>query len=303
MFSTKAGATKLLIGVVVGLIVFKVVIGLLTHSISIVAQAADSLLDLFAGIITFSAIRFAAKPADAEHQYGHGKAEDIAGVGQAILIFIAGGLIIYSAIDRIVTKNYIVEQPEAGIAVMAVSVVVSIFLSRHLLKVSRHMGSIALEANARNIATDVYSTSAVLVGLAILRFTELNIIDPILAIGVAIYILKVALDTIRKPISGLLDEKLPPSQEAVIEDSLKKHSREVSWYHALRSRRAGSQSYIDLHLVMASHISLEQAHQICDQVEGEIQSVLHETSVIIHAEPCNNECEECAAICSKRRTT
>jgi len=303
MFSTKAGATKLLIGVVVGLIVFKVVVGLLTHSISIVAQAADSLLDLFAGIITFSAIRFAAKPADAEHQYGHGKAEDIAAVGQAILIFIAGGLIIYSAIDRIVTKNYVVEQPEAGIAVMAVSVVVSIFLSRHLLRVSRRTGSIALEANARNIATDVYSTSAVLAGLAILRFTGQNIIDPILAIAVAVYILKVAVDTIRKPISGLLDEKLPPSQEAVIEESLRKHSGEVSGYHALRTRRSGSQSYIDLHLVIAGDISLDQAHQICDQVEIEIQSALREASVTIHAEPCDNECEQCAATCSKRRTT
>ena len=303
MFSTKAGATKLLIGVVVGLIVFKVVVGLLTHSISIVAQAADSLLDLFAGIITFSAIRFAAKPADAEHQYGHGKAEDIAAVGQAILIFIAGGLIIYSAIDRIVTKNYVVEQPEAGIAVMAVSVVVSIFLSRHLLRVSRRTGSIALEANARNIATDVYSTSAVLAGLAILRFTGQNIIDPILAIAVAVYILKVAVDTIRKPISGLLDEKLPPSQEAVIEESLRKHSGEVSGYHALRTRRSGSQSYIDLHLVIAGDISLDQAHQICDQVEIEIQSALREASVTIHAEPRDNECEQCAATCSKRRTT
>jgi cation diffusion facilitator family transporter len=301
MFSTKAGATKLLIGVVVGLIVFKVVVGLLTNSISIVAQAADSLLDLFAGIITLSAIRFAAKPADAEHQYGHGKAEDIAAVGQAILIFVAGGLIIYSAIDRIVTKNYVVEQPEAGIAVMAVSVVVSIFLSRHLLRVSRRTGSIALEANARNIATDVYSTSAVLAGLAILRFTGLNIIDPILAIAVAVYILKVAVDTIRKPISGLLDEKLPPSQEAVIEESLRRHSREVSGYHALRTRRSGSQSYIDLHLVIAGDISLDQAHQICDQVETEIQSALREASVTIHAEPCDNECEQCDATCSKRR--
>jgi len=303
MFSTKAGATKLLIGVVVGLIVFKVVVGLLTHSISIVAQAADSLLDLFAGIITFSAIRFAAKPADAEHQYGHGKAEDIAGVGQAILIFIAGGLIIYSAIDRIITKHYIVEQPEAGIAVMAVSIVASIFLSRHLSKVARRTASIALEANARNIAADVYSTSAVLVGLAILRFSGLDIIDPILAIAVAVYILKVAVDTIRKPISGLLDEKLPPSQETVIEDCLGKHSREVSGYHALRTRRAGSQSYIDLHLVMASDISLEQAHQICDRIEVEIKSALSEASIIIHAEPCNNECEQCLAICSKRRTS
>jgi cation diffusion facilitator family transporter len=304
MFSTKAGATKLLIGVVVGLIIFKVVVGWLTGSISILAQATDSLLDLFAGIITFSAIRIAAKPADAEHPYGHGKAEDIAGIVQGILIFIAGGLIIYSAIDRIIKgSSFEIELAEAGIAVMAVSIVVSIFLSRHLLRVSRRTGSVALEANARNIATDVYSASAVLMGLAIVRFTGLNIIDSVIAIGVAIYILKIALDTIRKPVAGLLDEKLPPAQQAVIEDSLRKYSCEVSGYHALRTRRAGSQSHIDLHLVMAGDISLEQAHQICDQIEGEIQNVLHEASVIIHAEPCDNECEQCSAICSKRRTS
>jgi cation diffusion facilitator family transporter len=301
MFSTKAGATKLLIGVVVGLIIFKVVVSWLTGSISILAQATDSLLDLFAGIITFSAIRIAAKPPDAEHPYGHGKIEDIAGVAQGILIFIAGGLLIYSAIVRVIEGSSI-ELAEAGMAVMAVSIVVSIFLSRHLLSVSRTTGSVALEANARNIAIDVYSASAVLVGLAIVRFTGLNIIDPILAIGVAIYILKVALDTIRKPISGLLDETLPPSQQAVIEDCLRKHSREVSGFHTLRTRRAGSQSYIDLHLVMAGDISLEQAHQICDRIEGEIQSVFREASITIHAEPCDNECEQCSAICSKRRT-
>jgi cation diffusion facilitator family transporter len=303
MFSTKAGATKLLIGVVVGLIIFKVVVGWLTGSISILAQATDSLLDLFAAIITFSAVRTAAKPADADHPYGHGKAEDIAGVGQGILIFIAGGLIIYSAIGRII-KGSSIELAEAGIAVMAVSIVVSIFLSRHLSRVARTTGSVALEANACNIATDVYSASAVLVGLAIVRFTgpRLNIIDPILAIGVAIYIVKVAIDTIRKPVSGLLDEKLPPSQQSVIEAILKEHSREVSGFHALRTRRAGSQSHIDLHLVIAGDISLEQAHQICDQIEVEIQNTLHEASVIIHAEPCDNECEQCSAICSKRRT-
>ena len=300
MFSTKAGATKLLIGAVVGLIVFKVAVSWLTGSISILAQAADSLLDLFAGIITFSAIRIAAKPADAEHPYGHGKVEDIAGVVQGVLIFIAGGLIIYSAVRRIIEGSTI-ELAEAGIAVMAVSIVVSIFLARHLLSVSRTTGSVALEANARNIATDVYSASAVLVGLAIVRFTGLNILDPVIAIGVATYILKVALDIMRKPISGLIDEKLPPSQQAVIEDCLRKYSREVSGFHALRTRRAGSQSYIDLHLVMARDISLEQVHKICDRIEVEIQSALHEASVTIHAEPCNNECEQCSAICSKRR--
>jgi len=300
MFSTKAGATKLLIVAVVGLIVFKVVVSWRTGSISILAQAADSLLDLFAGIITFSAIRIAAKPADAEHPYGHGKVEDIAGAVQGVLIFIAGGLIIYSAVRRIIEGSSI-ELAEAGIAVMAVSIVVSIFLARHLLSVSRTTGSVVLEANARNIASDVYSAAAVLVGLAIVRFTGLNVLDSVIAIGVATYILKVALDTIRKPISGLLDKKLPPSQQALIEDCLKKHSREVFGFHTLRTRRAGSQSYIDLHLVMARDISLEQAHQICDRIELEIESTLHEASVTIHAEPCDNECEECSAICSKRR--
>jgi cation diffusion facilitator family transporter len=302
MFSTKAGATRLLIGVVVGLIILKVVVGWLTGSISILAQAADSLLDLFAGIITFSAIRIAARPADAEHPYGHGKVEDVAGAVQGILIFIAGGLIIYSSIGRII-KGSSIELVEAGVAVMVVSIVASIFLSRHLSSVSRTTGSVALEANARNIATDVYSASAVLVGLAVVRFTNLNIIDSMIAIGVAVYILKIALDTIRKPISGLLDEKLPPSEQAVIEDCLGKRSHEVFGFHALRTRRAGSQSYIDLHLVMAKDISVEQAHQICDQIEVEIQSALHEASVTIHVEPCKDECEQCSAICSRRRTS
>jgi len=301
MFSTKTGATKLLIGVVVSLIIFKVLVGWQTGSISILAQAADSLLDLFAGIITFSAIRIAAKPADAEHPYGHGKVEDVAGIVQGILIFIAGGVIIYSAIGRII-KGSSIELTEAGIAMMAVSIVVSIFLSRHLLSVSRISSSVALEANAHNIATDVYSASAVLAGLAIVQLTGLNIIDPVIAIGVAIYILKVAFNTIRKPISGLLDETLPTSQQAVIEDSLRKHSHEVSGFHTLRTRRSGSQSFIDLHLVMAREISLEQAHQICDRIESEIQSTLHEASVTIHAEPCDGECEQCSAICSRRRT-
>jgi cation diffusion facilitator family transporter len=170
------------------------------------------------------------------------------------------------------------------------------------MNVSRATGSVALEANARNIATDVYSASAVLVGLAIVRITGLNIIDSVIAIGVAIYILKVAIDTIRKPVSGLLDGTLPSSQQAVIEDCLRRHSHEVSGFHALRTRRAGNRSYIDLHLVMARDISLEQAHQICDRIEVEIQSQLSEASVTIHAEPCDNACEQCAAICSKRRT-
>lgn len=301
MFSTRTGAAKLLLGVVIGLILLKIAVSWLTGSISVLAQAADSLLDLFAGIITFSAIRIATKPADEEHPYGHGKAEDIAGMAQGILIFIAGGLIVYSSIRRII-EGVSIELTEVGIGAMLISIVANVLLSRHLLKVSQATGSVVLEANARNIAADVYSALAVLVGLVLVRFTRLNIIDSIVAIGVAIYILKVAYDTTRKPLSALVDMKLPPSQEAFINASLMKHSHEVVGFHALRTRRAGSQCYVDLHLVMAKDIELEHAHRICDEIEAEIQRGLPGASVTIHIEPCNDECHQCSIACSKRRT-
>ena len=299
MFSTKAGAAKLLISVVIGLILLKIIVGWLTGSISVLAQAADSILDLFAGIVTFTAIRAAAKPPDEEHPYGHGKVEDIAGVVQGILIFIAGGLIIYSSIRRIIVGTSI-ELAEAGIGVMLVSIIISIFLSRHLLKVSRATGSVALEANAHNIAADVYSALAVLVGLVILRLTGLIVIDAIIAIGVAIYILRIAYHTIRKPLSGLADTKLSHSQETIVKACLMKHSRQVVSYHAFRTRRAGSQHFVDLHLVMPKDIDLKLAHDVCDQIEVEIQTKLPESNVTIHVEPCNKECEQCSVVCSRR---
>jgi cation diffusion facilitator family transporter len=300
VFSTKTGAAKLLIAVVVGLIVLKVLVSWLTGSISILAQTADSLLDLIAGIITFSAIRIATKPPDEEHPYGHGKIEDIAAVIQGILIFVVGGLIIYTSIGRIIRGTQI-ELAEAGAAMMLISIVTSILLSHHLMKVSRATGSIALEANARNIAADVYSALAVLIGLVVVRITGFATVDSIIAIGVAIYILKIGYDTIRKPISGLIDTKLPRSQESLIKTCLMDHNHEVVGFHALRTRRAGSQHYIDLHLVMAKDMQLEQAHEVCDQIETEIQSRLPESSVNIHIEPCNDECQRCFVICSIRK--
>ncbi len=299
MFSTKQGATRLLIVVVIGLIGLKVAVSWLTGSISVLAQAADSFLDLFAAIITFSAISIAAKPADAEHPYGHGKVEDIAAAVQGVLIFAAGGLIIYFSIRRIIDGTSI-ELAETGIAVMLVSIVASIFLSRHLHKVSKATSSVVLEANARNIAADVYSALAVLVGLVAVRLTGLNIIDPIIAIAVALYIFKIALRTVHKPLAGLVDTKLPASQEAAIRDALAKYSQQVAGYHALRTRRAGSQRYIDLHLVMAKDISLDQVHRMCDQIEADIQASLPEANVTIHAEPCYEECEQCSVICPDR---
>ena len=300
MLSTKTGAARLLIGAVIGLVLLKIAVGWLTGSVSVLAQAADSALDLFGAAVTYSAVRVASRPADGEHPYGHGKVEDIAGVVQGILIFAGGVLIVYASIHRIVV-GATVELAEAGIGAMLVSIVASILLSRHLLEVSRATGSVALEANARNIAADVYSALAVLVGLAIVRFTGLGIVDSVIAIGVAGYVLVVAHRTVRSSLSGLIDTRLPPSQERLVEDALAKHRQQVVSYHALRTRRAGSQHHIDLHLVMPKDMGLQEAHEVCDRIEAEIQAGLPQSSVTIHVEPCSDECDRCSVACSMRQ--
>ncbi|KKK64582.1 hypothetical protein LCGC14_2982750, partial [marine sediment metagenome] len=154
MFSTAKGAIKFSLIVIITLVALKLVAAVITGGISIIAQVVDSLLDVIAISVTLFAVKAAAKPADKEHPFGHGKVENIAGVGQAALIFTAGGLIIFTAVRRIITGATL-ELTEVGIGVMAASIVASIFLSRRLYRVARATDSIALEANARNIATDV----------------------------------------------------------------------------------------------------------------------------------------------------
>ena len=301
MFSTRSGAVKLALVAVIGLIVLKIVVAVITGSISISAQALDSFLDLFAITITFFAVRLAIVPADEEHPFGHGKVEGIAAIAQALLIFIAGSFIIYSAVRRIIAGTT-VELAEAGIGVMLVSIIVSVFLSRHLLKVSRATGSMALEASARNIAADVYSASGVLVALVAIRFTGLSILDPIIAIGVALYILKAAYDVTRKSISELVDVRLPKAEEEQIIACITEHRAQLAGFHKIRTRKAGSERFIEFHLVIPKNASLEEAHQMCDHLEEDIESRLPNSSVTIHVEPCTIECQQCFVVsCSLRK--
>ncbi len=302
MFSTRSGAAKLSLIVVIGLIALKVVVAVITGSISIFAQAVDSFLDLFAMLVTFFAIIIANRPADETHPFGHGKVENIAAVAQAVLIFSAGGLIIYAAVRRIIV-GVTIELTEAGIGVMLVSIIVSVFLSRHLLKVSRATDSIALEASARNIAADVYSAAGVLAALVAIRFTGLNILDPIIALVVALLILKAAYDVMRKSFGGLVDVKLPEAEESAIRECIMEYGGELVDFHHLRTRRVGDQRHIDLHLVVPKEASVEEAHRLCDYLEQNIGNRLRQTDITIHVEPCNEECEQCSVSCNLRKAS
>jgi cation diffusion facilitator family transporter len=304
VFSTPSGAARLLLTTVVGLFVFKVVVGVVTGSISIWAQAVDSSLDIFAVVITFLTVGYSSKPADQEHPFGHGKAEAVAAGIQAVLLLGASAFIAYSAIHRILEGSR-VTYASAGVAVMLVSMVTSILLSRHLFKVAKATGSTALEANADNIRADVYSTGGVLVGLAIVSiFPGLTIIDPILALLVVFLILRATYRVARMAFGELVDMKLPEQEENNIKSAIMEHfGGEVVSYHKLRTRKAGSQRYIDLHLIMPKNTSIEDAHVMCDHLEKDMHNRLHRTDVTIHVEPCDGKCGGCELVTCRWKET
>jgi cation diffusion facilitator family transporter len=301
VFSTPIGAAKLLLGTVIGLFAFKVIVGVFTNSISIWAQAVDSSLDIFAVVVTFLTVGYSSKPADREHPFGHGKLEAIAAGVQAVLLLGASTAIAYSAVQRIINKTMVSYAP-AGVAVMFVSLVVSFLLSRHLFKVARATGSTALEANANNIRSDVYSTGGVLVGLAVISiWNNLTIIDPILALIVVVIILRATYRVGWMAFHELIDVKLPEDEEMEIRQAITEHfGGEVVGFHRLRTRKAGSQRYIDLHLVMPRQVSIEQAHEMCDHLEKDMKDRLQRTDVTIHVEPCDGKCEACQLTCEER---
>ena len=287
MFATRKGAAKLTLVVVTALVGLKIAVAIITGSLSVLAQAVDSFLDLFAVAIIFFAVGIAARPADESHPFGHGKVEAIAAVGQAMLILTAGGFIIYSAVQRIIS-GVSLELTEAGIA-----------LSRHLLRVSRATDSIALHSTARNISADVYSAAAVLAGLIVVRFTGLSILDPIIALLVVLFILKAAYDVLRIAFGELTDTRLSEAEENAIRSCFQKHESEIVSFHKLRTRRAGSQRHVDFHLVISRHATVEQAHLTCDRLETEIKAGLPDTSINIHVEPCSPRCERCPLSCKE----
>ncbi|MFA5367034.1 MAG: cation diffusion facilitator family transporter [Dehalococcoidia bacterium] len=299
MFATKTSAAGLSVLSNTLLIVLKLVAGILSGSVSIIAEAIHSANDLIAALIAFFSIRMANRPADKQHPYGHGKIENISGTIEAILIFLAAGFIIYEAIDRIINKAEL-EWLWLGVGVMTVSAIVNLFVSRHLLRIAKRDDSIALEADGRHLTVDVYTSIGVALGLVLVHVTGLHVLDPIIAIGVALLILKMAYKLTKKAFPPLIDSKLPEDEEHLVALCVEEHVGplgEAVGFHELRTRKSGSERYVELHLVMASDGSIEQAHNLCDHLEDDIKSRLPNVHVTIHVEPCDHECDECSGTC------
>ncbi|MCL5958205.1 MAG: cation diffusion facilitator family transporter [Chloroflexi bacterium] len=283
---TKSRAAALSIASNSILIILKLVVGISIGSVSVVSEAIHSGIDLVAAVIAFFSVRISDRPPDEDHPYGHGKVENVSGSVEAALILVAAFTIVYEA-GRKIVFGIEIEFVGLGIAVMLASSVVNLFVSRYLGRVARETDSVALEADACHLHTDVITSAGVLGGLVLVQITGWAMLDPIFAIGVAIVIARVAWDLTRKSSPGLLDSKLPEHEEQQIRSVLSDHQTSFIGFHGLRSRKAGSQRLVDLHLVVDDEVSVNQAHSLCDHLEEEIVSQLPNTDVTIHVEPAS----------------
>jgi cation diffusion facilitator family transporter len=249
-------------------------------------------MDLLAAIIAFFSVRISDKPADDNHPYGHGKIENISGVIEALLIFAASVWIIIEALKKIFSPADI-ESVGIGFIVMFISAAVNFMVSKRLYKVAKQEDSIALEADALHLKADVYTSLGVGIGLFLIWVTNLTFLDPVVAILVAIFILKEAIELLKAAFNPLLDIKLSDDEIELIKNTISKYSSVFCNYHDLKTRKSGHLRYIDLHLVFPENKSIKEAHDICDKIEDDIAEILNNTKVMIHLESSDKACSSC----------
>jgi ferrous-iron efflux pump FieF len=281
----KVRAAQLSILAAAFLIALKTVTGFLTGSISVWASLLDSTMDIFASLINFFAVRAASRPADEDHDYGHGKAESLAGLFQSVVIAASGLFLIWEAARRIITPHPIASEL-IGVSVMLIAIFVSAALVVRLRRVARETESPALLSDSLHYATDIYTNASALLALVIVLLTGWLIADPLISIAIALYILWSAFGVGREAVDVLMDKRLPheiDEQVASVVDSFRVQG--VIGFHDLRTRRSGSQKFIDLHLEMEGDKSLEEAHDLSVRVLRAIEAKIPRSRVQIHTDP------------------
>ncbi|MGE5379553.1 MAG: cation diffusion facilitator family transporter [Methylocystaceae bacterium] len=266
------------------LVTFKLIIGLMIGSVSVIAEGIHSANDLLASFIALFAVKKSSQPPDEQHPYGHGKMENVSGTIEALLIFVAALWIIWEAADKLQRGGEMLPVGW-GILIMGTSTVINLIISTYLFKVARASSSIALEADAMHLRTDVLTSLGVTVALIIIHFTKITLVDPIAAILVALLIIKAAWDLTKEAFHPLLDTAMCSQDLDVVKAILEEYGDDYLDYHDLRSRQAGRDSYLDLHLVTCPNMSVKQVHDLCDAIEDQITASLPYSQVLIHVEP------------------
>jgi ferrous-iron efflux pump FieF len=276
-------ATYASVGVATILIVTKFIVWRMSGSVALLASLLDSTLDVFASMINLFAVRHALLPADREHRFGHGKAEALAALGQSLFVGGAAVLLVWEAAQRILDPTPI-EAAEWAVAVMMLSLVLTIVLVRYQRKVARETGSVAIAADSLHYITDVMVNAGIVVGLLAVALLNWRLLDPFIAISVAAYLVYAAWQIAQSSLDMLMDRELDDDKRHHIREIALLHP-EVRAIHDLRTRSSGVNSFIQFHLELDGDIPLTRAHQIADEVEDLIAKEFKGAEILIHQDP------------------
>lgn len=276
--------------------ILKIATGIITGSLSIISEAIHSMSDLFASLLTFLSVIKSSKPADEDHPYGHGKYEDMAGFIEGLLIILASFFIIFEACKKIILGIHPSSENSIGIIVMFIAVVLNIIVSSLLFKVAKETNSISLYADGEHLRTDIYSSFGVFVGLILIKVTGHSVLDPIIALLVAVLIFKAGYAITQRCCSNLLDHSLPDENINCIKNIIGMYSKSVTLKSdSIKTRQIGPIKDIAMVLQFPKSTSICECHKICDAIEKQIQKLYPNCSISIHFEPnCyQKDCKIC----------
>jgi cation diffusion facilitator family transporter len=262
---------------------FKFVVGVMSGSLGIMSEALHSGLDMVAALITYFSVKVSDKPADEEHNYGHGKIENLSALVETVLLLVTCVWIVYEAISRLMSGNTHIEISAWSYVVVICSIIIDVSRSRALSRVAKKHNSQALEADALHFATDVWSSAVVLLGLVSYQFLGWYAADAVAALFVAVIVLIVSYQLGRKAIDVLLD-KSPKDTLKIAKDVLTNYPQ-IRNYHSMKARTAGADTFIKINIHFEPDMTLKEVHQVCDRIEAHIKSQISRCEVFIHAEP------------------
>lgn len=279
-----ARAALLALATNAALMVAKIVIGIRFGSIALLGDGIDSGQDVVASGLVFFTVRLALQPADERHPYGHGKAEGLAALAQAALLGGGALFITIASVRRIAGDDVeIVVGPSLAMAI--VTALVNLAVAAYALRAARMTGSVAVHADARHLLTNVAQAIAIVTGLLLVGATGDHVYDPIVALMLAAYLAWTAAHIAGDSVPELIDSSLPEDVLRSLDACIQHESHQIRGYHALRTRRSGRQTYVDLHVVVDPAISVAEAHALVEDLEGDIRGMLPGAVVTVHVDP------------------
>jgi cation diffusion facilitator family transporter len=252
--------------------------------VGLLSDALESIVNLVAALMALAMLTVAARPPDEMHAFGYSKAEYFSSGLEGALILVAAASIVWTALPRLITPRPL-EQVGIGVGVSIIAAVLNYAVARLLLAASGKYRSITLEADAHHLLTDVWTSAGVVLGVALVFFTGLNRLDPIIAILVGLNILWTGINLLRRSVLGLLDTALPATEEQAVKKILTEYRQDGIHYHALRTRHAGSRSFVSFHVLVPGDWTVQRGHDLLEEVEGKIRGAVPGATVFTHLEP------------------